>query len=77
MFDKSGTRWDITGTTGTVPTQWSTKAAQRGYTAVINYTNPNYTLTITGAGAPAPTAYDTLHEAKDALRHFLSDKPNS
>lgn len=55
---------------------WETARAHRGYTAEIEYTLPSgpYTLTITGAGAPAPAEYVTLRNAKNAFRKFMLDK---
>lgn len=63
--------WNRTGVN-----QYSTSRAQKsgGYTAVITYST-NYTLTITGAGAPAPASYNTLRNAKNAFRKFLLSKP--
>lgn len=50
-------------------------AAHRGYTAQVVYAaGVGYTLTITGSGAPAAAAYDTLKLAKSAFSKFLRAK---
>lgn len=45
-----------------------------GYQATIAYAAPNYTLTVTGSGAPAPQAYATRKLAKHAYQLFLHTK---
>lgn len=62
--------WNRTGVN-----QYETVQKQKSghYSGRINYST-QYTLTITGPGAPAPSTHPTLRSAKNAFRKFLLSK---
>lgn len=51
--------------------QTVTAIGKPGYTATITWTGTDYSLTITGAGAPAVAYYTTRKKAKHAYQEFL------
>lgn len=68
--------WEATASDSDGYTAWATRRAHRGYTGAIAFASNEYTLTITGSGAPAAAAYPTLRNAKNAFRKFLLEKAN-
>lgn len=57
--------------------QWKTRS-KRGHVGTIDYAGIGldpYTLTVTGAGAPAPASYPNLRDAKNAFRKFIHTAP--
>lgn len=59
----------------TSATTWETPRSHRGYTAEIEYIGGTYTITITGPGAPGPSTFETLRNAKNFFRKYLFTKP--
>lgn len=54
--------------------QTVTAIGKPGYTATITWTGTNYSLVITGSGAPGPATYPTRKLAKHAYQFFLHSK---